>query len=110
MTARMVTESSAAREVILESLPVLRGRLAEQGFDIAQFQVDVAENQGDAAFGGQNGQEFQRDGRGDSSALPADYRRATHLRRQLDAAVEAPTPLARALQWQVTTDSIDVQA
>lgn len=64
MTAKLTTESSAAREVILESLPILRGRLAEQGFEISQFQVEVADNGADASFGQGDGQEAfaQNDG------------------------------------------------
>lgn len=52
MTAQLTTESHAAREVILESLPVLRTRLAEQGFEIQQFHVDVANGSLDMQTGG----------------------------------------------------------
>ena len=51
MTAKLATESVAAQEAIVESLPVLRQRLAEQGIEISQFQVEVADNGADANLG-----------------------------------------------------------
>lgn len=42
MTARLQTETAGARDAILENLPVLRERLAEQGIEVESFQVEVA--------------------------------------------------------------------
>lgn len=42
MNARMETETDAARQLVLENLPALRERLAEQGIKVEQFQVDVS--------------------------------------------------------------------
>ncbi len=53
MAAKLTTENAAAREAILENLPMLRGRLAEQGFDISSFQVELADSNSDAATGQQ---------------------------------------------------------
>ncbi len=41
LTARVETETSAARTVLLDNLPALRERLAEQNIKIEQFDVDV---------------------------------------------------------------------
>ncbi|RMF41948.1 MAG: flagellar hook-length control protein FliK [Planctomycetota bacterium] len=51
LEARLTAETSAARDAILENLPALRTRLADQGFEISQFQVDVGNNGSDAATG-----------------------------------------------------------
>lgn len=42
MTARIEAETSAARSVLLESLPALRDRLAEQNIKIERFDVELA--------------------------------------------------------------------
>ncbi|MFO0942215.1 MAG: flagellar hook-length control protein FliK [Pirellulales bacterium] len=104
MSAKLTTESSAAREVILESLPQLRNRLAEQGFDVQLFTVDVASD--GAALGNQTGQDGAGQGSGtwlggqsgnssDSSSRstpPTDLRRSSYLRRQLDSVGSASRP------------------
>jgi len=90
MSAQLTAESTAAREVIIESLPQLRSRLAEQGFEIVQITVEVADqsglgNPGDSSRqSGSNGQ--QGHGANGSQENSFDLRRSTHLRRQLDAA------------------------
>ena len=45
MTARIETETMMARNVLVDSLPVLRERLAEQGIRVEQFEVDVPDRQ-----------------------------------------------------------------
>jgi flagellar hook-length control protein FliK len=79
MTAKLTTESTAARDAILESLPVLRGRLSEQGFEIASFQVEVADNNSDAASGQfqsgtehSDGSDGQRAGHASPGTRPTD--------------------------------------
>lgn len=88
MIAQMTTESAAAREVILESLPQLRSRLAQQGFEVTQITVDVADpsatgSQGDSrnptSFGS------QQNGQGNGGQTATDLRRSAAMRRQLDA-------------------------
>ncbi len=79
MSARLKTETPAAREAILENLPVLKERLAEQGVEIEQFQVEVSsgtdfatDSQGNQAFtGGSSG------GNNQSTRGDIDYRRFT---------------------------------
>lgn len=46
LTARMETESPSARTTIVESLPALRDRLAEQGIRIERFDVDLMQQHG----------------------------------------------------------------
>jgi flagellar hook-length control protein FliK len=106
MTANLTTESSAARDVILESLPVLRSRLAEQGFEIAHFQVDVAANGSDASQGGNSDPNYE----------PNNKERDSHYNfrptRSANGSVESPPPprLGReSLVWQATT-GIDIHA
>jgi flagellar hook-length control protein FliK len=77
MSAKLQTESSAARDAILENLPVLRERLAEQGVDVASFQVDVSGG-GDMAAGQQTAGSFDDGSRGEAAGgnrQDIDYRR-----------------------------------
>ncbi|MEX2176807.1 MAG: flagellar hook-length control protein FliK, partial [Pirellulaceae bacterium] len=45
MVARLETETSAARTALIENLPALRERLAEQGVRIERFDVDLMQRQ-----------------------------------------------------------------
>jgi len=45
LTARIEADTPLARNVLLDSLPVLRERLAEQGVRIEQFDVDLLDRQ-----------------------------------------------------------------
>lgn len=107
MTAKLTTESAAAREAILESLPVLRSRLAEQGFEISQFQVEVADSSTDAS-GGHNRQPNSFD-------QPADRRPPTHWSSNNEHRASKATsePVRRsadtALNWH-NHNGIDVHA
>ncbi len=66
MNARMETETDAARQLVLENLPALRERLAEQGIKVEQFQVDVS----DRETGGQPNQFEDRSHSDRSDAEP----------------------------------------
>ena len=75
MTAKLTAETGAAREVILENLPVLKSRLAEQGIEVALFQVDVADNgNADAGLGRGNQQAFEQQG----ERQPTHYQPPVH--------------------------------
>ena len=106
MTAKLTTETSAARDAILESLPVLRGRLAEQGYEVSQFQVEVADNNADANFG-RNNEQAAQDSRRDAQASQVDYRRLALGRSQTNE--ERPSNTNPTLIWQATA-GIDVHA
>jgi flagellar hook-length control protein FliK len=45
MSARLEAETAAARNLLLDNLPVLRERLAEQNVKVEQFDVDVRDEQ-----------------------------------------------------------------
>ncbi|MCA9159700.1 MAG: flagellar hook-length control protein FliK, partial [Planctomycetales bacterium] len=114
MTAKLTTETSTARDVILESLPVLRSRLAEQGFQISSFHVEVADNNADAAGGNGNPQASydQSNGRegGYQSSRDVDYRRLAaqqQLPGRYDATTDGITP--REIAWQMLA-GVDLQA
>ncbi len=47
LTARIEAETSAARTVLIESLPALRERLAEQNIKIEQFDIDLLDQSPD---------------------------------------------------------------
>lgn len=102
MTAKLTTESVAAREVILESLPTLKSRLAEQGIEVALFQVDVADNgNADAGLGRGDQQAFeQREGNRQSnhSAIPYQRQPRHALTQPIDAIPRPITPT-----WPTTT-------
>ena len=54
MSAKLEAEQSQARQLILEHLPALRDRLAEQGISIETFEVDLYHEQpGDAQYADQ---------------------------------------------------------
>jgi flagellar hook-length control protein FliK len=46
MTAHVETETSAARNMLLDNLPALRQRLADQNIKITQFDVDLKDQSG----------------------------------------------------------------
>jgi flagellar hook-length control protein FliK len=50
LIARLETETSAARTTLIENLPALRERLAEQGMRIERFDVDLLPRQGGGQF------------------------------------------------------------
>jgi flagellar hook-length control protein FliK len=49
LTARLETETPAARQTLIEQLPALRERLAEQGIRVERFDVDLMQQQGQGA-------------------------------------------------------------
>ena len=117
MTAKLTTESGAARDAIMESLPVLRTRLAEQGFEISSFQVDVADNPADVSSQDRSpghsqagsdelgGRENRQAGQG------TDYRRLAVQQRQRGAGYEgvANAAVASAAAWELPR-GVDVEA
>jgi flagellar hook-length control protein FliK len=50
LVARLETETSSARTVLIENLPALRERLAEQGVRIERFDVDLMQRHSGGAF------------------------------------------------------------
>lgn len=116
MIAKLSTESSAARDTILESLPVLRSRLAEQGFEIASFQVEVTDNNADpTSTGGDQSQnafgQADADDSRDPTGRSVDYRRLAFQQRQSsdNATNQAAPAAAHELSWQMLA-GMDVHA
>jgi flagellar hook-length control protein FliK len=61
MTAKVETETAAARQTLLDNLPTLRVRLAEQNVRIERFDVDVRrDGNGDQANRGPQQRQFQQ--------------------------------------------------
>jgi flagellar hook-length control protein FliK len=58
MTARLEAETQIARTALIENLPALRERLAEQGVRIDRFDVDLMQQQGQGA--GEQGTDWER--------------------------------------------------
>jgi len=50
LVARLETETSAARTALIQNLPALRDRLAEQGIRIERFDVDLMQHHHGGAF------------------------------------------------------------
>jgi flagellar hook-length control protein FliK len=113
MTARLQTESSAARDVIVDNLPVLKDRLSEHGIEVEKFQVEVGQQEDFASSYGQGGNSFgggaeSRQGESASSA-DIDYRRA--LRGSPSRPLAAPAVSEPRLpNWGLADRSLDVRA
>ncbi|MBC8354142.1 MAG: flagellar hook-length control protein FliK [Planctomycetes bacterium] len=62
VSARVEADSSAARSLLLENLPLLRERLAEQGMRVDQFDVDLSDRHaGETPDGMQQNDQQQED-------------------------------------------------
>ncbi|MCC6512154.1 MAG: flagellar hook-length control protein FliK [Pirellulaceae bacterium] len=119
MSARLQTESSAARDVILENLPVLRERLSEQGIEVDKFQVEVATADEMQSDTGQTGGSLSSgsfgsgtgEGRDSGSASAVDYRRLSRASASR-AQVAAPTLPDSILSpaWRAGDRSLAVRA
>lgn len=89
LSARMETETPAARTLILDNLPALRERLAQQDVRVDQFDVDVRRD-GGGASGGQQGAQ-------DRAAAEAPWQRSGGRTGRTGAGPEAAAarPAAR---------------
>ncbi|MEC7717634.1 MAG: flagellar hook-length control protein FliK [Planctomycetota bacterium] len=68
MSARLEAEHTQARQILLEQLPTLRDRLAEQGITIENFEVDLQQDPGNADP--RNAEDSHDEG------VPGNYRQA----------------------------------
>ena len=107
MAARLTTETAGAREAIMADLPALRQRLADQGFDVTKFQVDVAGNGADATFAQTNGDSQSRQYENRSSGSQIDYRRVA-ANREARLAFNRPAPI-NTIATALTGTGIDLQ-
>ena len=108
LSARLSTETAAARDAIMQDLPALRQRLADQGFDVTKFQVDVASNGADASFAQSNGQQQSGQSENRSSGSQTDYRRFAANREPRTVSTRQLLPAANQA-WQ-SGSGIDLQA
>ena len=60
MTARLEAETEVARTALIEHLPVLRERLAEQGVRVERFDVDLMQQRGQETGGREQRPEWER--------------------------------------------------
>lgn len=105
MSARLVTETAAARDAILQDLQTLRQRLADQGFEVGNFQVEVSgSTQGSLSNTHSQHQSQNHDG---ASNYQVDYRRIS-ARRPV-APVSSASPSLVGNTTFTTGVSIDLQ-
>lgn len=114
LSARLATESQAAREIIVENLPILRKRLAEQGIEVTQMHVDVTDGSSDTQLssGGNFGAGDSRHGDRAAQERTAQYRRAMAGRNNTESngpATTAATASTTPQSW-VVASSIDIHA
>ncbi len=89
LTARAEAETSTARNLLLDNLPALRERLAQQDIKVQQFEVDLG-NHSSGGMPGQTSHQSPFEGRqsdGQPPSAPAPQPAATE-----DAATETQTP------------------
>ena len=105
--ARLTAQTEAAKEVLIDSLPQLRLRLSEQGFELSSFTVDVAHD-GETPGNMSNRQEQSQHPPDRSTETLAHLRRAMQNRPATIISDQAgPGPRsASPLPWL----GIDVQA
>ena len=114
MTARLQTETTAARDVIIDNLPVLRDRLSEHGIEVEKFQVEVGQQEDLASGSGQSGNAFGNNGdsQQNSSTAPAevDYRRLARGNASRQTILIPPSMEPKLQGWPTTDRSLDVKA
>jgi len=71
MTARLETETQTARTLILDNLPALRDRLAQQNIKVQQFDVDLMGNSADGSPQSPEDHSFSRDHMDRRASSPA---------------------------------------
>jgi flagellar hook-length control protein FliK len=89
MTATVETETPAARQVLLDHLPALRERLAEQNIRIERFDVDVRQENS----GGQADSRASQQERRDHQPHQSQSRHAAGRPGTTEAATDAARPL-----------------
>lgn len=118
MTAKLHTETAGARDAILENLPVLRERLAEQGIEVESFHVEVtgdrnlaadsqSQSQAQNAFGGESSDQSR------GGPRSVDYRRFSRSGSDLQAAGAASMRGSDIARWSMPSlpeRTLDIRA
>jgi len=101
LTARIEAETTSARTLLLDNLPVLRERLAEQEIRIERFDVDVR----------QEGQQQPEDRSTDSqrSNRRSSDSRSQQNRETLEEEPETPVELLDGVASAITSEGLDVR-
>ena len=99
LSAKLEAETPAARNLLLESLPALRERLAQQDIQIEKFDVDVRQE-----GGGQQGS-----GQTDDRASQQSGERPSGRPRTATARTATDMPSARAVATTAANSGLDVR-
>lgn len=100
LTAKIETENSSARQVLLDNLPALRDRLADQNIKVERFDVDVRR---DPSGDSQNYASQDRDGQPREQATGSNRSQSRHASAPL---IDEPAPVRRT----ISSTSINVVA
>jgi len=68
LTARMETETQTAKNILLDSLPALRDRLAQQDIKVQQFDIDLMDNSTGGSPRGPEDESFSQDRSGQQAS------------------------------------------
>jgi flagellar hook-length control protein FliK len=102
MTASLEAESSTARQLLLDHLPSLRDRLAEQNIRIDRFDVDVRQ---DGSGGQPDPRAAQQEGRQPQSEPDPSRRERARVQRS-----DASAPERTATHTRMTDNGLNVLA
>jgi flagellar hook-length control protein FliK len=104
LSARLEAETTAARNMLLDNLPALRERLAQQDIRVERFDVDLRQ---DAHSGGGSSHQGAMQER---QSHEADWRQNQSRADRARTGTTAPQPTLRGLNPGVATDSgLDVR-
>jgi flagellar hook-length control protein FliK len=93
LVARVEAETAEARAVLMEHLPVLRERLAEQGLKLERFDVDLSQRQPEGQTSGDMSDRSSQRQPGHAQQVPRS------LQPQREVASERPGTAAAAAHW-----------
>ena len=99
ITANLETETNAARTILLDNLPALRERLAEQGITIEKFDVDVGRE-------GQQQTDNSADGERESNQSSNDSDSNPETQEQESTATTTVTPITQNIS---TESGLDIE-
>ena len=100
LSAKLEAETPAARNLLLDSLPALRERLAQQDIRIEKFDVDVRDQGGNAGGGPAD----QR-----TADQSADRQNGRPRSGQARTTVPAPVPAPRGIAAASTASGLDIR-
>ena len=104
--AKLEVENSTARDALLNNIQTLRDRLAEQGMQIASFEVAVST---DSSGSGTSSSNFQKDG-GTESQSRWDHATSRFAQQNDNRLLSEPTQPERksGAAWTRTNSSLDL--